>query len=785
MRLIRSALLGATVLSTCGLGHATAAAESSAPAAAQTVGEVVVTAERHNSTVLKTPISMSAESGKELAAKGIVTIEGVVADVPGLSLRSAGPGQTEYEARGVASNGGSSATVGFYLNDVPLSAPTSGQTGKVVIDPNLYDIDHVEVLRGPQGTLYGSSSEAGTIRIATNPPVLNAYQASIETVGSDTAGGGANGAINGMVNAPVGDKLAIRIVAGDLYRSGWIDRYVLDPFPLVAQTSPLGSNGRGDVVDAPVADTVKNVNTEKLWNGRVSVLYKPFDSLSITAMAFHQEMVMRGYDQFQSPPGKDHEGIYQAFNIPEPVIDKISVYSLTAVQNLGFADLTSATSYWSRESEFTQDASENVYYDFGLSQIVPLPYTEIDRTRQFSEEIRLSSAESSTRFRWTIGGFYSDFHAIWIQHGADPLNGVIAAQSLPQVNPDGIIFDSYNPYRLRQYALFADGSFAITDKLKFAAGLRWVRYQSIELNNEWGDGLPTVTRPTEPFVTKNAASAITPRFNLSYQPTDDLNFYAAVAEGFRPGGANQYVPSFCNAGNGVNSFNPDSLWNYEVGEKARLFGGRVTVNSDFFYITWYNIQQLGLLSCGYEYYENAGNGRSYGPELEMTAKITNNLTFGLNGAYTNAEITHPVANLAENVINNAQPGSITTCPSVSQCTLPILNVPKYTVNYSLSYSRPLFGNFVLNGRLSDSLVGPSVDESFYPIVHLPTYNMVNFRLGVATPKWSADVFIDNLTNVKTEMTANNTSFQWNNGAYVRYSTSQPLTAGIDLKYKFN
>ena len=416
---------------------------------------------------------------------------------------------------------------------------------------------------------------------------------------------------------------------------------------------------------------------------------------------------------------------------------------------------------------------------------MPLPYTEIDRTRQFSQEIRLSSPESSSRFRWTVGGFYSDMHAIWIQNGADPLNGVIAAESLPEINPDGIIFKSYNPYRLRQYAIFVDGSFNIIDQIKFATGLRWVRYQSIELNNEWGDGLPTATRPTTPFVTQNAASAITPRFNLSYQPNRDLNIYAAAAQGFRPGGANQYVPSFCNAASTVNSFNPDSLWNYEVGEKARLFNGRVSLNGDFYYIRWNNIQQLGLLPCGYEYYENAGNGRSFGPEIELTAKITDNWTFGINGAYTDAEITQPVTNLAENVVNNASPGSITTCATVTHCTLPILNVPKYTVNYSLSYSKPLFADYVLTVRLSDSLVGPSFDESFSPIIHLPPYNMVNFRLGVNTAKWSADFFIDNLTNVRTELTANNTSFQWNNAAYVRYSTSQPLTTGIDLKYKFN
>lgn len=781
----RLALKGATIISGLFVPPAWAADPAApAPVPKKVVTELVITAERHNSTVQKTPISISALSGRDLAERGVTTVEKVVQEVPGLSIRSAGPGQTEYEARGVASNGGSSATVGFYLNDVPLSPPASGQTGKVVIDPNLYDINRVEVLRGPQGTLYGSSSMAGTVRIATNQPNFAGFSGSVEAIGSGTLGGGANGTFNAMLNVPVTDKFALRFVASEIDRSGWINRYVLDPFPLVPLGSPLGTNGRGNVLAAPVQSTQHNVNTEHLSTDRVTALFKPIDDLTITGMAFYQKMKMDGYDQYQSPPGAAHEGIYQAFNIPEPVFDTIKVLSLSAVYNLGFADVTSATSYWDRESKFTQDASENVYYDFGLTKLVPLPYTEWDYTRQFTEELRLSSPEEQTRFRWVTGLFYSDLHATWEQNGADPLGGVIASQSPPGANPGGIIFDSQNPYRLRQAAVFADASYGITDTIRFAAGLRYVRYISIELNNEWGDGLPTTTRPTAPVVTKDAASAVTPRFNLSWEPTPNLTTYGTISQGFRPGGANQYVPSFCHAGSGVNSFNPDSLWNYEVGEKTRLFDGRLTLNGDLYYIDWKNIQQLGLLSCGYEYYENAGSGRSFGPELEATARLTDEWTLGANGAYTDAEITHPVANLARNVVENAQPGTISTCSSVTHCTLPILNVPKYTFGLSLSYTKPISENYVFTARISDSYVGPSVDESFYPIINLPCYNLVNLRAGLRSGPWSATFFIDNLTNKKTALTANNTSFQWNNAAYVRLSTTQPLTAGLDLTYKF-
>src|ERR1700677_2289721 len=154
--------------------------------------EIVVTAQRFNSTVQNTPISISAVTGAQLDAAGITSIEELSHDIPGLSMRSAGPGQTEYQARGLASSGGSSPTVGFYLDDIPLTPPSTSQTGKVVIDPNLYDIDRVELLRGPQGTLYGSGSMGGTVRVITSAPKLDSFEGSVQGTVSDTDGGGAN-----------------------------------------------------------------------------------------------------------------------------------------------------------------------------------------------------------------------------------------------------------------------------------------------------------------------------------------------------------------------------------------------------------------------------------------------------------------------------------------------------------------------------------------------------------------------------------------------------------------
>src|ERR1700689_4119467 len=204
--------------------EATTTATATAPATTEAgLEEVTVTAERFTSTIQNTPISISALSGADLEAAGLTRVQDIVHEVPGLSMRYASAGLTEYEARGLASNGGAAPTVGFYLDEIPLSPPAVSQSGKVVINPGLYDVERVEILRGPQGTLYGSGSMGGTVRVLTNQPQLGTLEGSAQATGSDTQGGGGNPSGNLMLNLPLGDKIAVRIVGGDLDRSGWIN----------------------------------------------------------------------------------------------------------------------------------------------------------------------------------------------------------------------------------------------------------------------------------------------------------------------------------------------------------------------------------------------------------------------------------------------------------------------------------------------------------------------------------------------------------------------------------
>ncbi len=296
---------------------------------------------------------------------------------------------------------------------------------------------------------------------------------------------------------------------------------------------------------------------------------------------------------------------------------------------------------------------------------------------------------------------------------------------------------------------------------------------------------PNPTQPALPTETKASDRGFNPRLNLSYQPTPELNTYVTAAKGFRPGGANILIPPptqvpYCAPGS-PETFGPDSVWNYEIGEKAKLLGNRVSINGDFFYIKWDGIQQSVPLACGYVYNTNAGDGRSYGPELEVTAKLDESWTIAANGGITNAVITNPTAAFANSLIGtNTQP----YCASSTNCSVPILNVPHQTAALSVVYSTELGDGYRLTARASDTYTGFATDEAFYFGVHLPPYAIAAARLSIAHDAWSAHLFADNLTNKTALMTANNTQFQFNIAQLTRYTVNQPRTVGVQLNYAF-
>src|SRR6202163_3148311 len=389
----------------------------------QELQEIVVTAEKRESTVQKTPISITAISGAELQAQGLSDMASVAQQVPGISFKTSGPGQTEFEMRGLTSTGGESPTVGFYLDDAVLTPAAMAQNGKTVIDPSLFDLNRVEVVRRPQGSM------GGTIKLVTNQPDPHAFGVNAEVIGSGTTGsGGFNHTENVMLNIPLmQDVVALRLVGTDKYIDGWIDRKVLSPFPVEVNNS----TARGDVAGAPVAQDFRHSNTEKLQVGRALLLIEPTDGLSVTAGFMHQSLTQNGPNTIDSPPL--HEVHYQPFDVREPFQDKFDLDTLTGKYNFDSFQLVSATAYWDRQQNQPQDISEamqdyiggffgppaawpfsstgtvteagNTWFGLGAGTI-----SEDDYTRQFSEELRLASTGGDP-LEWPGGRYYNSFRA--------------------------------------------------------------------------------------------------------------------------------------------------------------------------------------------------------------------------------------------------------------------------------------------------------------------------------------------------------------------------------------
>lgn len=744
-------------------------AHAAPPAAEDTLEEVVITAEKRTSTVQSTAISITAVTGEQLIARGVSSVVDLAAITPGISMRTAGPGQTELEIRGLSSSGGASPTVGFYLDEVPLSPAAASLNGRVVIDPDLYDLGRVEVLRGPQGTLYGSGSMGGTIKLIANAPDPTKFDASAQVLLSETAsGGGTNYGGNLMLNLPVNDRTALRLVLTDRYTDGWIDRVVVSPFPFpTGACAGWAGTGcvRGDVTAAPVQKTIPRTNTTEVKSARLALLWKPIDGLSTTTTAMYQTISASGYNQFQDPPGVGKRALYQPFDLKEPVSDTFKMLSEVITYDFDFAQLTSSTSYWKRQEDQSQDSTEALQNLFNLPNFYPVLYTENDYSEQTSQELRLASTGSGP-WEWVGGGFFSDLRSTYAVINQSPDYAQFSVGGAA-ANPNGLIFNAYNPYTLKQYALFGDASYKFSSEWKLTGGLRWFDYKTDEQYSTAGLGTQSGNAQATTGSIASAAHGFNPKVTLSYTPSKDLTVYSTIARGFRPGGVSLPVPTsgLTVCPNVPLTYGPDNVWNYEIGEKARLMNGRLVINSDVYYIQWNDIQQLIELSCGYPYTANAGKARSYGPEVEVSFKVTDNLTMDFTGTYTNATISSAAAGTG--IANGSR----------------ILNIPKETASVTLAYTHAVTDDIQSISRLTDSYVGDQADIAYQPLT-LPSHNFLDFRTGLASRHLTAYLFGTNLTNKTARLTANNTSFAWQQPTLTRYTTNQPRTIGIDVQYRY-
>ena len=788
-----ASLWGSVALATAFDAHALAV--SDADNGGQ-LDEVIVTAQKRVSTVQDTPISIAAVTGTDLQARGIISFASLAQATPGVSLKSEGPSQTEIEMRGMTSSGGNSATVGFYLDDVAVLGPTSAQNGHVVIDPALYDLNRIEVLRGPQGTLFGSGSMGGTVRLITNQPDLKESHASAESILSGTDGGGLNHTDNFMVNLPlIDDRLALRLLGTENYTSGWINRIVANPFPRVDATGAI----RGDVQNAPISAEYKGSNAYHLYSGRATLLWKPTDDLTITPSIFYETSRQSGVSAYDSVPGIPNAH-YQPFDIAEPLTDEITVSSLNVNDSLQAFDLTSVTAYWTRRSTQIQDASEefnnpNTAATYASNYGLPPPGYygpqgtgeaygyENDPSKQFSEELRFTSKDTGA-LTWVGGLYYSHFYSLWTFNGTTPTYGTYMdlGTFAPATTPNW--FDANSPTTLNQYAIFGNATYAFTSELKADVGLRVNKfnYKFSSCISGWGSGFGAAEPSCSGLITQNSTS-VDPRFNLSYEFDRDLMVYATVSNGFRPGGGDAVYPTtgavwgpafaayhYPN-GKWPTSYSPDKVWSYEIGEKARFFDHRLTVNASAYYEDWQNIQ-LEAYPNVWALNINGKHATIYGTEFDVVAVL---------GAGFNLEVT------AGYLQETLDPGPFWQI--VPKNKLP--EVAPVTSDVILSYLKPLTDKYSFTGRVETSYTGSRYSLEF-PLgfstngeyQQLPGYGLTNFRAGIQSGDgWSATLFVNNAFNKHAQL-ENLFQLLEATTSFNRVVTNQPLTAGIDLSYHF-
>ena len=766
------------------------------------VSEVVVTAQKRTSTVQTIPVSVAVVSGEDLKSRGITSFAALAQGTPGVSLKSEGPSQTEVEMRGMTSSGGNSATVGFYIDDIPLTGPASAQNGHVVIDPDLYDLNRIEILRGPQGTLFGSGSMGGTVRLITNQPDPTGYHASAESMLSGTDGGSFNHNDNFMVNVPlVKDQLTLRVVGTENFTSGWIDRIVAFPFPLVQE----GGTVRGDVGAAPIQAQYPGSNAYQLYAVRASLLWTPTENLSMTPAFFYETSKQNGpsaYDSASATNAAPGAGLahYEVFDIPEPLTDEIAAYSLNVSYNTAWFDVTSSTAYWSRLSRQTEEASEAFnnpvtgvtnfangvnssgggYY--GLAGSGPEFGGDTDPSSQFSEELRFTS-KANEKFNWVAGLYYSHFNSTWTFQGVTPNFSSFMDLGTLEPATTSNWFHADEPTTLSNYAAFGDATYALTDRLKIDVGgrLNYSDYRFSSCITGWGSALGNATPSCSGLIALSSTS-FNPRFTLSFTFSPDLMAYATAASGFRPGGGNAAYPTtgvvwgaaFAAmnyiSGKWPSTYQPDSVWSYELGEKARFLDRRLTVNASIYYEDWRDIQ-LEAYPDDWALIINGKSASIYGGEVDILTDLGAGLSLELSGGYLYEWLDggpHWVI------------GPVHTLPEVAPESGTAI----------LSYSRPLNDTFTFTAKLENSYTGrryslafPVPFNSFGAYQPMAAYDLTKFRVGLQSSHgWGVALFVDNVFNKHAQL-ENLYTENLASAAFNEVVTNQPLTAGIDLTVK--
>jgi iron complex outermembrane receptor protein len=710
-------LMGAAILTTGPVVAQTAAAapQNAAPTSAPQVGDVVVTATKRSQHLQNVPIAVTALTGQVITKMGGSDLADIAGAIPGLSLESDRAGENQTYIRGISEVAGGAPTVGIYMDEIPITTFSGEQ-----VNIKTFDLDRIEVLRGPQGTLYGEGSEGGTIRVVTNKPNTTTFQAGLFALASTTDRGGPNGEVDGMINLPlVEDKLALRLVGLSSDYDGWITNPVIDK---------------------------SHYNTNTDFTGRATLRFTPDDKTIIDLGYMHQ------YANSDGPSQGDID--YRDFaGTPEPRNDRFDIYSITASRDFGFATLTSATGYFVRDSlshnDFTSVAPI-LSFLFGT----PVNTADIIRPnnqRAFTEEVRLVSDPGAGPLAWTIGGFYKN----------DNIDIANTAQTSPVLPAS--VFTLNVDDTSSQYAVFGEGDYALTNQLHLIAGVRYFD-EDRNTNSAVGGLLPLALSGTGFSGLKQTASTsqVTPKLSLNYKITDDALVYATASSGFRAGDINPYAFLFPGA---PTSFGPEHLWNYEFGAKTSWLDKRLVVNLAVYYIDWQNvIIDADAPNALFGYSVNGGDAHSDGVELEVTAVPVQGLTLSFAGDYNEAKIDS-VSKAGAGVL--AAPGA----------TLPF--APRYKLYGGAEYDFPVLdGSWTGRGRIDVSYNGLTYSAvSNLPATINQPYTTVNLRVGISRDRLDLSLFADNVGDVRGELVSLDNGT--NESTLIR-----PRTVGVSVSKQF-
>ena len=742
-RTITFAALAVTLAAGSVRAEAADAAAGATGPSGTSLEEVVVTATKRSEDVQNVPVSMTVLDSGALEAKAVAQFFDYGTSIPNLSF-GIGAADGSLAGRGIALRGIQGAnTTGFYIDDVPVLE---------TLDPHIVDIARIEVLRGPQGTLYGAESMGGTVRIITEQPNASAFSGQVHVGGSDTQHGTLNEIVEGAVNVPlIQDSVAVRASAFYQHDDGFFDKEIV-PEP------------------GPPTYTRDHVGGTEYWGGQIALLFQPLDGLSVTPRVMFQETHQEGAPY----AALSAENLIQreVFDIPEGGTDKWWLASLTVNYTVPLGTLVSSSAYFDRKTFETEDDTDVLTLDLGLPGPIPSPITRKLNLSRFAQEIRFASTLSGP-FQFILGGFYSDSTRPrdyeWTGQGLGAAVGYVNDLALAFIDSRGA----------KEYAVFGDASYDILHNLKATVGLRWFR--DTATFTQYTNGLFFGGAPSIYNAPQSSESGFTPKYLLEYKITPDVLTYVSAAKGFREGGNNIALPpgppptgcdqDLKNAGltaAGVTSYKSDTLWNYELGVKSALLERRVTLDAAVFTINWDQIQQLvSLPLCGYGITGNSGKARSTGFELQSNARLLPELTWGVGFGYDDAHITEQGTGTPQTV------GS------------PIYQVPRVTVSTDLDYARPLSAEWTGFARVDWSHIGESFSANNTQVNPLRrgAYNIANVRFGARNDRWEVAAFVKNLTNTRA-----NLGDAILIGAEIpgepRFVINRPLTAGLEARLRF-